>query len=536
DVIWSCIGQPSVCSWIPPIGVPDVPFGIEESVESVYGDSSFCSVTYTASELPNGRLPNFVDVGDGNVVCLESGVYTIGFSFTIDASGTPEAPVFFRGLGGAVIVGSNSELRVKNSQYLILENLGLDNIRIKMLEEQGGETHHIAIRHNEVSGLPASNASTIAIAPASNVVVYNNHVHHNGESESTSENDVHGVLCSKNGCEFLWVVDNHIHHSGGDSFQIYNMGSESIPRHIYVGRNLMHDDGENALDIKCGFDVIASQNKMYGYADSPKSEIFWAVTGGNYGDKNRVWLLFNEIFESNKGIVMDGSNSLYIIGNKIYDIPRDPNDTRELTNEWASGSALEIRNQDDFYFVGNTINNTAVGINLQYTETSTHPIISYIANNIFGSLDPEVYHLNIASQHRNTIHANNNLFKNPARLNGLTIGESEGQCQACLETNPLLDSDLRPLQDSPAVNNGAVPDVYQIFYELYGLDISVDFDGNPRPVGEWDVGAFEFQAEPPQECVSMPALMGYVAQWKAGSLEMVVLMQKINSWKTQEGC
>ncbi|MBN1940760.1 MAG: right-handed parallel beta-helix repeat-containing protein [Candidatus Diapherotrites archaeon] len=37
-------------------------------------------------------------------------------------------------------------------------------------------------------------------------------------------------------------------------------------------------------------------------------------------------------------------------------------------------------------------------------------------------------------------------------------------------------------------------------------------------------------------CVDMPALMGFIAQWKAGTLEMSVLMQKINAWKTQTGC
>ncbi len=38
------------------------------------------------------------------------------------------------------------------------------------------------------------------------------------------------------------------------------------------------------------------------------------------------------------------------------------------------------------------------------------------------------------------------------------------------------------------------------------------------------------------ECIETPALLNYISQWKQGSLSMLSLMQKIEKWKTGEGC
>ena len=77
-----------------------------------------------------------------------------------------------------------------------------------------------------------------------------------------------------------------------------------------------------------------------------------------------------------------------------------------------------------------------------------------------------------------------------------------GEGIGCLEGDPLFanptsnptTADFRLLPASPAVDTGALEDVYQTFLNRYGIDIQVDADGNLRPAGvDWDMGAFEAQ-------------------------------------------
>jgi len=58
----------------------------------------------------------------------------------------------------------------------------------------------------------------------------------------------------------------------------------------------MHEDVENAVDIKNSSDVIISQNVMYGYGNAPESD-GTALVINNWSDypKERIWILFNEI-------------------------------------------------------------------------------------------------------------------------------------------------------------------------------------------------------------------------------------------------
>ena len=44
---------------------------------------------------------------------------------------------------------------------------------------------------------------------------------------------------------------------------------EPWARFIYIGRNEMHDDRENAVDVKQSRDVIVSENTIHGYVPPP---------------------------------------------------------------------------------------------------------------------------------------------------------------------------------------------------------------------------------------------------------------------------
>jgi hypothetical protein len=65
----------------------------------------------------------------------------------------------------------------------------------------------------------------------------------------------------------------------------------------------MHHDVENAVDFKQVKYAVVSQNLAYGYGDAPNSD-GTAIVVNNYSDypKESIWLLFNEVRDSNRGI------------------------------------------------------------------------------------------------------------------------------------------------------------------------------------------------------------------------------------------
>jgi len=72
-----------------------------------------------------------------------------------------------------------------------------------------------------------------------------------------------------------------------------------------------------------------------------------------------------------------------------------------------------------------------------------------------------------------------------------------------VDSDPLfvdaVGGDFSLLDGSPAIDSGIESDVYQTFYDLYGINISRDIENRVRPLdgddsgsAEWDIGAYEF--------------------------------------------
>ena len=77
-----------------------------------------------------------------------------------------------------------------------------------------------------------------------------------------------------------------------------------------------------------------------------------------------------------------------------------------------------------------------------------------------------------------------------------------GNGQASHADDPLfIDKsayNLRIRGGSPAMENGILHTVYQRFFDLYGMELSLDVAGSPRLQGpKLEIGAFELDAPPP---------------------------------------
>jgi hypothetical protein len=338
------------------------------------------------------------------------------------------------------------------------------------------------------------------------VVIYGNYIHDNGTADGY-ERDIHGVGVGAN-VEYLWYVDNHSHDNAGDSIQVsyYGAAPLAVPGHIFIGRNRMHGDDENAVDLKACVDVVVSQNTIYDYygASAGSDGTALVVHYDTGGAASRVWVVANEIYNCSAKAtsVTGGSDEVYFIGNVIHDIG-DP--VAHGGIGFSSWSSLRL------YVCGNTLWNVDTG--LDYSSTAELAVVE-VRNNIFGRLaagsaGSHVVLGNTAYRDR-AVFSDNAFYQGdgPVRIGwGATYDFDQfalvqpSKVVGSFEADPLFvnpaNGDFRLQPGSPAVDAADVSVLqgyFDLFESLYGVSIAVDQAGQPRVVGAGlDMGALEGQ-------------------------------------------
>ncbi|MBN1672281.1 MAG: right-handed parallel beta-helix repeat-containing protein [Kiritimatiellae bacterium] len=521
-------------AWTPPIGIPPPEFGIEEA-HTMYAAATFDfgSGPEPYRDAGNGPYTHYVDnsgactdsgnpfgtaanprctfprdLPAGSVVEVHGGPYNFrnhADKMMVRALGTAAAPVFFRGVSATDRPVFAKTLHVQG-RYLILEHLDFDRtgITLRRLIPEG--IHHVAIRHMEMhgSGTETGNGGVIGIGmwgasdptnTFNHIVVYDNHIHDYGDRSPDAENDWLGVGVSGYDAYDAWIVDNAIYNMGGDSGRAGNNDGWDPPpssHRTYVGRNLMHDNGENAFDVKATHDIVLSQNVMFGFAPSVSDNGVAVVA--HYNPSN-VWFLNNTIYNATEGIVSSGVVDLYIMGNVIRDVSNG-------IRFWGTGG---------IHMVGNTICRADYGIRSAGGSTTAKPVVNNIITDIN---DPAAgYHIyydltglaanselrnNLLHQSNGTIRVRwSNVYTSVAALQA-----GSGKGQGCVEADPQFvnaatnDFHLQP--GSLAIDAGMLTPYYQLYRDRFGVDIRKDMDGILRPQGAaWDIGAHEFDGSSP---------------------------------------
>jgi hypothetical protein len=466
-----------------PVGIPAAPFGTTEigGAATYYIDSTNAAATDTSN--PNGtatrpRRTVPTSFPAGAVVEIRGGPYATGAGIQWTGSGTQAAPVIIRGVGSPVFNGGGLGF---TGNYFIIDGIVMEGMQVSL------DGSHIALRNSVVRNYNPGRHSTTVSPQGSYLVFYRNQIYNNGDSSGTAEADVHGIKPSS-GDSFIWIIGNEIHHNGGDSVQIGDATTaEPWPHHIYVGGNTMHEDRENAVDIKQARDIIVSSNTMYGYKPSSSSNGETTVTHNN---PQRVWFINNFVRNSHTGIVCTGADQYYVIGNVITDIIHTG--TSYDPGSLYNSQAILVYASTNAYAISNTIWNVDAGISNATGSTKME-----FVDNIIGNLLQPSHHIAVS----NTTAANasvmkNNLFSGTVRIRwGESATSSLVDCQNCKTGDPLFVNaalrDLRITALSPAVNSGIAHAVYTTFQSLYGESIARDPGGLPKPTGGWDIGAYE---------------------------------------------
>jgi cysteine-rich repeat protein len=525
--IWDC-QEGQACTWIPPIGIPRPSFGIHET-HYMYETPGNQAPGLTYTQGPNGPYTHYVDnsgscsfsgdgtpsnprctipasVPAGSVVEVHGGPYNDntcdGGKTCMAGAGTATYPIFYRGINNAVI--RDRQIRVGTSSasasYLVVEGFDID-------QPNNYDTiligPNLVFRNNEVRGNDLFRRAGAAVNPGSNSVFFNNHIHNLGQWDYTAgEGDFNGFSLI-GGTQDVWMVDNHIHHMGGDGVGSCHSCRQTAS-YYYIGRNNIHDNGENALDFKEINNVVVSQNEMhdmYGFgvgAAGGNIVPLHSGSGGSSFHAREMWFLFNEMYAATDTgfAITQESEDIYIIGNVFYGID-DPSDDSAAAIGVGGGT-------DDIFVVGNTFDDVDAGV-IDGFEGRSHSTFIVIEDNIFGNLMGSGSHFVVDDGDPPGTQVNNNLFEEP-----LVVGHSCSTCCTnCLENvNPgfvdEVNRDFRLQSSSPAIDQATLSSLYQLFEDTLGLhyendlgqpgiNIRVDYGEVPRPQGPgWDIGAFEF--------------------------------------------
>jgi len=540
-------------AWTPPIGIPQPPFGITQThtmyqgqlydydndgiPEAPYKDAGNGPYTHyvdrSATNATDGvndsnygtpALPRLTIPGSSSIPLKAGSVVEVHGNYDRDHTsptdlhfaGTAAKPVFIRGASSTNRPTMTGVFEVIDSAYAIVENLVLadrdgnlsggptGSFSITDKNGQRFDSHHIALRHCDISGNLQAGGTGIGgysgTTVISNIVFWNNKIHDNGDWQAAFDQDNHGTAIGT-GARFIWLVDNEYYRNSGDGVQIN--GTHAATHHVYVGRNISHQNKQTGLWCKSASDVIISQNAVYTHRPSDSS------TGAGMGfqyDPERIWFLYNHSYDNNLGI-SSGSDNLgvgqdaYFVGNIIHDI--FPSAGFDPGDPYNDGTGINIRGDVNRHFVNNTIYNTWGGIYCYSSGATAH-----LENNIVVDMKggARSIFLNQSSVAAASNMKNNLLFQpggtptidwGGTLYTGLASFQSAtGKGQGCIQTDPLFvnapSNYLNPLDYSPARDSGMTSSVYATFQTLYGLSIAFDAESQARPQGgAWDMGAFE---------------------------------------------
>ena len=540
-----------------PIGIPAAPFGIVDSHEQ-YAGQLYEAGGITYRDAGNGPYTHYVDsnhpscdndqdygtadkplcdpfagertitLPPGSVMEIHGGPYRYDGWRRVVPQGTADSPVFIRSTDAlcnrASLQGLDGEvfqLRIEGS-YVVVENLEFFSGAYPRIFD-GERFSHVAFRHLEVHspvGARFNIGTALSADSASHVVIYNNKIHDNWR---ISDGDTHGTGAGS-GSQFVWILDNEIARNSGDAFQACHRcfvnNGQTPPSHVYVGRNVMHDDRENAVDLKSINNVVISQNTMYGYTASSTSNGDAVVIGSNGvgetfddGGPDNVWLLFNEIRDNQRGIRVEGVFNGYFVGNYVH-------------NNATDGLAMDIHPNGfgDLQIVGNTFAANREHIHNHWRNGENQVLIE---NNVF--LDATWFHVAMSDGLEAWTTLNNNLFwqngggpiyfghgfdyANPGDrtfenrryqiISGPTLvadaaasdAQFAGGADNVLGDPRFTGSGISA--GSAAVDEGRLSALYALFESEFGESIQVDIRGLARPAGaDWDIGAYEFNGGP----------------------------------------
>lgn len=399
---------------------------------------------------------------------------------------------------------------------------GLDFDTISLQTETSYPTYdypsYFCVRHCRIRDAVRTSGNVISLSESvvgtlTDVVIFDCHIHDNGDIDETlsDERDVHGIGVAHG--DEVYILDNVLHENGGDSVQI---NGEDEPRtnlaaNVYVGRNKMHTEGENAVDIKSHDGVIVSENDGWDFrrvtnsSSGGNSQIFYQ--NDEFPQYRGSWFLANRAWDSaacgvgvqaiDYGVSTDGRS--YVLGNlcvwcerAIWIWPRAGGQAYAYDNTVLlyrlSGLSVAGLSSTQQYVSGNFIGAAGVGeSHIEFLDATTPGSVQDMDwNYVEGTL--------VYQDYSDNMHDLAWTQANTAWMDHGKENQSPSFTDAAgFDYTIATDSDLKD-------QRATAYDVYALFTATFGTSAALDRSGDLRPQDtNWDIGWDEFNGEDPPE-------------------------------------
>lgn len=198
--------------------------------------------------------------------------------FNPRGAGTDENPIWFVGVNQPVFTGNLSMggSNVPRVSYIVYDGLQWRNganVELRPRYENN-VIDHIVFRHCKLIGAAKESDSSGFILSANNVttqtqkvqyvVLYDSEIANYGLPDNPNEEC---CIAIKFHVKHFWCLDSNLHHSAEDGIIMSHAGMRTSS-HIYIGRNEIHENLTNGLDLKgIGGPVVISGNSIWGHKD-----------------------------------------------------------------------------------------------------------------------------------------------------------------------------------------------------------------------------------------------------------------------------
>lgn len=242
-----------------------------------------------------------------------------------------------------VVVTFDQDSRCQiDGSYFVVQNSTLNH----RLNASGGP---YAIRNNDVNSPGTGGAVNTG---GTQILVEGNTIHDNGEIPSSA--DHHGMNVPGN-TDGLWILSNLMFENSGDSIQFCHNcvgGAHDGPENVYIAGNVLHDDEENAIDLKEFVGpVVVVCNEMYGYEVGQFSGNGEAVRINDEGQQGQVWFSKNQYSDNvtdvapynsdAEGYFLD-ENTTNINNNNSNTIFADGADAQQYYDQYMTEYGLDL--------------------------------------------------------------------------------------------------------------------------------------------------------------------------------------------------